>query len=140
LQRRVDGHHAVVLRHYKWIVGVRDRPELKARVLVNAIEQALRSQDEGHDCLAAKERFPLSVQHARLDQIDNSIRTHLGVNAQVALVAEALENRFGDAADAGLQRGAIGNERGHIARNAQMRFGAGLGVEFEQGARCLDNR
>ena len=50
----------------------------------------------------------MTIQHAGLDKIDNAIRAHLRVNAQIALVAQALEHGLGDAADAGLNCCAIG--------------------------------
>ena len=62
--------------------------------------------------------FLCSVDNARLHQVDDAVGTHFGVNAKIVFVVEAMQNRLGDAADAGLQRCAVGNERGDIARDA----------------------
>ena len=54
------------------------------------------------------QRLPLAVDDAGLDEVDDAVGAHLGLDAEVALVAQALQHCLGDAADAGLQRGAIG--------------------------------
>ena len=51
LQRRVDRHHPVVLRHHERIVDVRDRPEFKAGILVDVVEELLRAEHERRDRL-----------------------------------------------------------------------------------------
>src|SRR6266702_2758316 len=49
LEGRVDGDHAVVLRHDEGIVCVADRTELEAWVLADEVEQSLGSEHEaGH--------------------------------------------------------------------------------------------
>ena len=85
------------------------------------------------------QRFPLAVDHARLHQINHAVGAHLGVDAQVALVGEAVQHRLRDAADAGLQRGSVGNQRGHVACHAHMQLGARLRFQLQQRAVRLHN-
>ena len=51
---------------------------------------------------------------ARLDEIDHAVGEHLGVDAEIVLVEQAPQHRVGDRADAHLQRGAVGHERGDV--------------------------
>ena len=48
------------------------------------------------------------------------------------LSSEAVQNRFGDAANAGLQRGSVGNERGHVARHAHVQLSERLRFQLQQ--------
>ncbi len=139
LQRGVDGDHAIVLRDDEWIVGVARSTGTRSCGFswMKSNSLCVPSTKAAHR-LAAMQRFALAVDYARFHQIDDAVRTHFGVNTEVVLVAEAMQHRFGDAADAGLQRCAIGNERGHVARDAQVHLGEGLGAEFEQRPRCLN--
>ena len=112
----------------------------KAGIVANEIEEPLRAQHKGRHGLAAVQRLALAVDDARLHQIDHAVRAHLGVNAQVALVVQTMENGLGDAADPGLQRGAVGNERGHVARHAHVHLGERLGAVLQQRPVALHNR
>ena len=47
---------------------------------------------------------------ARTDQVHHAVREHLGVDAEIVLVCQALEHRIGNRADAQLQRGGIGHQ------------------------------
>ena len=51
---------------------------------------------------------------APLDQVDQPVGQQLGVDAQVAVVAEPLQQGVGDGADAGLDGGAVGDPLGHV--------------------------
>ena len=51
---------------------------------------------------------------AGLDEIDDRVGEHLGVDAEVALVAERERGGGRDAADAQLERGAVGDELGDV--------------------------
>lgn len=49
--------------------------------------------------------------HARVDEVDQPVREHLRVHAEIVLVEEAREHRVGNGADAELQGGAVRHER-----------------------------
>ena len=50
-----------------------------------------------------------------------------------------MQNRLGDAADAGLQSSAVGDERGHVARHAHVHLRSRLGFKLEQRPVGLHN-
>ena len=66
------------------------------------------------DDLAAVERLALAGDDAGLDQVDDGVGEHLGVDAQVLLVLEELEHGLGDAADAELDRRAVLDQGGDV--------------------------
>ena len=43
--------------------------------------------------------------------------------SQVLVIGEQAERGFGDAADAGLDHGPIGDQRGHVARDGAVQIG-----------------
>ena len=53
----------------------------------------------------------------------DAVGHHLGVDAQVLVVEQEAEHRFRNAADAGLDGGAIGNQGGHVARDGAVQVG-----------------
>ena len=84
------------------------------------------------------QRFAGAVNHSRFHQVDDAVGTHFRVNAEIMLVVEAMQYRLGDAADAGLNRCAVGNERSYVASHVHMHFGEGLGVKLEERSRGLN--
>ncbi len=62
------------------------------------------------------------------------------MNAKVALISKTRQDSIRYAADAHLQRGAIGNKRGNIARDAHMHVAHRFDGEFEQRPAGLNNR
>ncbi|HEY2469414.1 MAG TPA: hypothetical protein VGI45_16455 [Terracidiphilus sp.] len=107
---------------------------------MDVVEEPLRSEHERRDCFAAMQRFARPVDHTFFHQVDNAVGTHLGVNAEIVLVFETMEDRFRDPTDSRLERGAIGNERGYMPGDVEMHLGAGFGSEFEQRARGFNER
>jgi hypothetical protein len=81
--------------------------------VVDEVIQPLRAQDEGGHDLAAIALLARPVDDARLDEVDHGVREHLGVNPEVALVAQGQRRRCRNGPDAKLQRGAVGNEVRH---------------------------
>ena len=92
----------------------------KTRVVVDEIEQQLGAQHETRDHLVRVQGLALAVDHAGLDQLDHAVGHHFGVDAQVLVVVQQAEHGFGNAADAGLDGGAIGNQRRHVARDGAV--------------------
>ena len=96
-------------------------------------------EDEADHQLAPMQRLALAVDDAGFDQRNHAVREHLAVNAQVAAVAQAMEDRIRNAADADLQRRAVGDQRRDVARDPVLQVGVGFGRQFEQRARRLDH-
>ena len=84
LDRRVDRDHPAERADDVGVVGEVDRPHLDHRVVVDEVVQALRAHHErGHD-LAAVALLARPGDHAGLDEVDDRVGEHLGVDAQVA--------------------------------------------------------
>ncbi len=104
------------------------------------LEQAFRPEHEGRDRFAAMQRLALAVDDTGLNEVDDAVRKHLSVNAEVAAVVQTGEHGFRNAADPRLQRRAVGNERGDVARHLQMQVSELFGTVFEQRAVGFDDR
>ena len=89
-----------------------DRAHLDHRVVVDEVVQAFRAhQERGHE-LARVALLSRPGDDAGLDEVDDRVREHLGVDAEVALVAERQRGGGRDAADAELEGGAVRHEVG----------------------------
>ena len=61
--------------------------------------------------------LPLVRDHARLDEVDDAVGEHLGVDAEVDLVEQAREDGVGNGADAHLECSAVGDEGRDVRRD-----------------------
>ena len=86
LDRRVDGDHPAERPDDVGVVGEVDRAHLDHRVVVDEVVQPLGAhQERGHD-LAPVALLAGAGDDAGLDQVDDRVGEHLGVDAEVALV------------------------------------------------------
>ncbi len=76
--------------------------------------QPRRAERERADRLGAIEVFADAVDHAGLDQIDDTVGEQLGVDTEVAMVHQGGHDRVRDGADAGLQGGPVGDPFGDV--------------------------
>ena len=79
------------------------------------------------DDLAAVERLARAGDRARLDQVDDRVGEHLGVDAQVLLVLEELDDRLGDAPDAELDGRAVVDQARRCTRRSAGSSSSGSG-------------
>jgi hypothetical protein len=121
------------------IVGVVGGVKLEDRIVVNEVEQALGPQHEAGNDLVRVDGLPLVVDHARLNQVDHAVGEHLGVDAQVAMIAQQPKHGVGNPSDAGLQRGPVRNQAGDVARDGAMHAGDFVRLHFGQRVRALDD-
>ena len=112
LDRRVDRDHPAERADHVGVVREVDRPHLDHRVVMDEVVEALRAHDEGGHDLAAVALLARPGDDAGLDQIDHRVREHLGVDPEIAFVAEREGRCRRDRADAELERGAVGDEIG----------------------------
>ena len=127
LQRGVDRHHLVLLADDERVVDVLGRVEGEQRVVVDVVVEPLGAHAEAGDDLAAVERLAAAGDHARLDQVDDAVGDHLGVDAQVLLVLEELQHRLRDAADAELDGRAVLDQRGDVLADLARCLASRLG-------------
>ncbi len=95
LQGRVDGHHLVLLADDERVVDVLGGVEGEERVVVDVVVQPPGAHAEAGDDLAPVDGLLGSGDDPGLDQVDDGVGEHLGVDAQVLLVLEELDHRRG---------------------------------------------
>ena len=135
----VDGHHAVVARDGERIVRVAGGPHLEDRVVVHELEQAARAERKADENLAAMDLFAVAGEDARLDQVDDAVRAHLAVHAEVFMVAEAAEHGVGHTADSGLKNGSVRYQRRDMRGDAALDVRRRLHRKLEQRAVGFDD-
>ena len=129
LRRVVDRHDLVVLHDVVRQVGVVDRAAQDVRVAVDHVVEAARAEREGEDDLAGVERLARAGDEAGVEQVDQAVDQHLGVDAEVpdAAFRQQGADRVRHAADADLQAGAVLDLGGDEARDRAVDLG-GRGV------------
>ena len=133
LQRRVDRHHFVLLADDERVVDVFGGMKREQRIVVHVIVNLPRAEAEaGHD-FAAINGFAVSGDGAALDEFDDVVGDHFGVNAEVFLVLEKPKHRLRNAANAEFNGGTILDEGGNVFGNLPGRLG-------RFGRRHLQNR
>ena len=117
LDRRVQGHLAIILGDHKGVVDVLGPVQLDDRVVVDKPIEPLGANDEPGDDLARVECLAAVGDDPGLDQVDDAVRKELGVNAQIAFVVQKAEHRIRDGPDPHLHGGAVGDQVGDMARD-----------------------
>ena len=146
LQRRVDGHHLVLLPDDERVVDVLRRVEGEHRVVVHVVVQLLGTHGEGSDDLAPVDGFLRPGDHALVDKDGDGVGNDLGVDAEVLLLSEQRDHGMGDTSDAYFECGSVFYQRGDVLANGLghvpgfRRKGAGLRVVDEPGVGGLDER
>ena len=123
LQSGVDGDHAVIARDQDGIVDVGGGVEFEDRVVVDEIEDTLRAKNESDDDFARLEVLALAGDHAGFDQGNHAVGDQFAMDAEVLAVDEQGQNGVGNAADAGLEHGAVFDQAGHVAGDGDVHLG-----------------
>src|SRR6266536_926098 len=123
LQGGVDSDHAVIAGDQDGIVDVGGGVEFKDRVVVDEIENTLGAKNESDDDFARLEVLALASDDAGFDQRDDSVGDQFAMNGEILAVGEQGKNGVGDAADAGLEHGAVFDQAGHVAGDGGVHFG-----------------
>ena len=97
--------------------------KLDGGIVADEIEEPTRAQNEGGNDLARMNGLALTVDDTRLNQGNDPVGEHLGVNAQVAMAFEKRPDRIGNSSDAHLDGRSLLNESGHMFRNLYLHLG-----------------
>ena len=97
------------LRDPPRVVDEVDRQQLDRPVVVQPVVEALGPEAERRLDLVAPQPLVDAGDRAAIDEIDDAVGQQLGVDAEVAVVAQRLEHGVGDPADADLQRRPVGD-------------------------------
>ena len=96
------------------VVDVLGGIKFKKRIIVNVIVESLRAHTEARDDFAAIERLFRTGDCPALDQIDDPVAEHLGVNAEVLFIFEEFRQGLRDASDAAFDGTAVLDEPGDV--------------------------
>ncbi len=139
-ERRVDRHDLWVLPDERRVVRAIARMELNGRVVVHELEQASRSGDETGDGPSPMDVLQFVRHHAGLDQIDDTVREHLRVDAELVLAEQAPQRGVRNRADPHLQRRAIGDQGRHLFADGVLDRRRRDRLEHVQRAVRMDER
>ena len=135
----IDGAGARILRDEERIVGVGDVEELHGRIVVDVSVHILRADGEGRDADAGMDFLERIVDDALLDQADHAVGHRLGVEAEVLVVLDPVEDGVGDAADADLEAGAVRNLAGDVGADGRL-DGRGLAEGHRERGDVAEDR
>ena len=135
----IDRAGAGILGDEEGIVGVGHVEELHRLVVVDVAVHLLRADGEGRDADAGMDLLEGIVDDALLDQADHAVGHGLGVEAEVLMVLDAVEDRVGDAADADLEAGAVRNLAGDVGADGRL-DGRGLAEGHRERGDVAEDR
>ena len=120
LDGRIDRDHPAERPDDVRVVREVDRAHLDHRVVVDEVVQPPRAHHErGHD-LPAVALLSSPRDHPGLDQVDDRVVEHLGMDTEIALAAQGERRRRRDRPDPELDRGAVGDEVGDVLADASL--------------------
>ena len=99
------------------IADLVDRQERETRIVVDEVVEPPRPQAVAGDDSVAVVRLAAAGHHAGLDEIDDAIGDDVAVDAEVAAVLEVPQRLVGNAAEPDLQRRAVVDDGGDVARD-----------------------
>src|SRR4029077_11871910 len=94
-----------------------DRAELGQRGAVDEIIEFPRAKAKARDHPTTVERRTRAGDDASLDQLEHAIGNDIGMDAEIAALLEMLQCLVGYAAEVDLQRGAVLDDVGDVARD-----------------------
>ncbi len=92
---------------------------LTARVVVDEVEEPARAHGLRDVHAAAVDALAGAGDDAALDQRDAGVDQQR-VQREIAVIAERLQHRLGNRADADLHGGAVGHQRGHVTADGAL--------------------
>ena len=112
--RTVDRNHIIILGNDGWIVDILAGMKIHMGMLVHKIIEGLGPDTEGCDGLVPVDAFAGIVDDSLLHQLDHSITEHFGMDTQVTMMVQTVQNRVRDLADTHLQSCSVFDEEGSV--------------------------
>jgi hypothetical protein len=137
LDRRVDGGHPAERADDVGVVREVDLAHLDHRVVVDEVIQPLAAHQERRDDLAAVALLERARDDAGLDEVDDRVAEHLGVDAEIALAVQGEGGGGRDRADPELDRRAVGDQIGDILADPSLHL-AGSPLLYAYGGCRID--
>ena len=120
LHRGVDCHGTRVLTDILRIVGPRHIAYDKVGIAVHMVVQVPRTENQATDRLAGIQGFLRIVDYTPLYQRQYAIGDSLGMQAEVLVTTQGVDNRIRYAAYANLERGTVGDLLGNVATDLRL--------------------
>src|SRR5262249_2305722 len=114
-ERLRDRHHTLLPRTHAWVAAPVDRLEEEARVVIDEIVETPRAHGPAGDDAARPVRLAGARDDALVDQVDEGLRDHVGVDAEMAPVPQVAEHGVGHAPEPDLDGRAVADDACHIA-------------------------
>lgn len=112
LKRAVDGHHCGLTVRQQ--MGRLDPRQTNRRIAVAEPIGILRPENRAHDADAWRLGLETIGHDAPLDQVDQAVAKHAGMDAEVSSVGQVTTDGVGNGSDAQLERGPVVNKTGDI--------------------------
>jgi len=109
-----------------------------SRVVVDVVIHATRAHDEAGHGPAWVYYFAAVVDGSALEQRQQPVGPHLGVNTQVTMALECGQDSVGDRPNAHLKGSPVLHERGRMMSNRLLRLAGARGGELREGLVVLD--
>ena len=110
-------NHGVVPRNNRGVCDILDRSELEQRVVVDEIIEFARAEAKARDHPTGVQRLLRAGDDASLDQVEHALGDNIGMDAEITAPLEMFQSFIRDAAEVDLQRGAVLDDLGDVARN-----------------------
>ena len=140
LDCRIDRGHAVVLADDRDVIRAIAGMELDQRVVVDEVVEAAGAGDERGNRAPGMDSLEPIGDDAALDQIDQPIGKHLGVDAELVLVGQPSQDSIRNPANPQLQRRAVLDEAGDQLADAALDCGFSFGGMLVQRTARPDER
>src|SRR5262245_26541346 len=121
-ERLRDRHHTLLPREHLGVAHPVDRLEEEARVVIDEIVEAPRAHGPAGDDAAWPVRLACARDDALVDQVDEGLRDHVGVDAEMAPVPQVAEHGVGHAPEPDLEGRAVADNACHVARDPLRRL------------------
>ena len=122
------------------IVGEVHRMDFQRRVAIHEAVELVGAESEGSNHLARQVVLAPVCDGAALDQRQDAVADHLGVDAEVVLVRELHHHGVGDAAVADLQRRAVVDQVGDIFADGLLHRADLRQPDFDHRLAAFDQR
>jgi hypothetical protein len=100
--------------------------ELEDRIIVYEVEEHPGTEHEPENDLARPEVLRLAVNDASLNQGNDVVGNHLGMNAEIAMIFQVRQNGVRNCANAELETGSVRDQIGNMPPDCLLDFAAGM--------------
>lgn len=139
LEGGVNGDHLFILGDIERVIDIIGGMEFDEGVIIDEIVQFLGAKKEASHNFAGVECFLTAGNDTRFDEVDNAIGEEFGMNADMFVIGEGLEDGIGDRADTHLEGGAIGDDFGDELADFEMGGGSAAEGGFGEGGVGFDD-